>query len=243
MGLVVPAVLPYSKQELDEGLALFARIPSVSRVQIDVVDGNFVSPASWPYSAEAAKGTPSELEVMLQKGEMLPHLDRLEYEIDLMCLDAGTAAGAWLALGATRLIFHAESATDVPRLLASAKKRYGANGFAPLVSFGLALNIASDIALIEPCLDEIEFVQFMGIAQIGKQGQPFDRRVFEKVRAFKSKHPGFPVQVDGGISLDSAKELVALGVDNLVIGSGILRAGNPAATVAAFEELQSLYGV
>jgi ribulose-phosphate 3-epimerase len=243
MGLVVPAVLPSSKQELEEGLELFSRIPSVSRVQVDVVDGKFVSPASWPFSAEATNGTLTELEAMVQKGEMLPNLDHFEYEIDLMCFDAERVAEAWLALGATRLIFHAESTTDLPRLLASARKRYGANGFASLVSFGLALNIAGDLALIEPCLDDIEFVQFMGIAQIGRQGQPFDNRVFEKVRIFKSRHPEIPLQVDGGISFDSAKELVALGVSNIVIGSNILRATDPAAAVAAFEELQSPYGV
>jgi ribulose-phosphate 3-epimerase len=230
MGLVVPAVLPSSKQELNEGLALFARISSISRVQIDVVDGKFVSPASWPYA--------DELQKMIKRGEMLPNLHRFEYEIDLMCLDAEIAAETWLALGATRLVFHAESSTNLPRLLASARRRYG-----HIVSFGIALNIASDLALIEPCLGEIDFVQCMGIAHIGRQGQPFDSRVFGKVRVCKSRHPEIPVQVDGGISFDSARELVALGVSNIIIGSAILRAINPAAVVAAFEELQSPYGI
>ncbi|MDP2651698.1 MAG: hypothetical protein Q8O94_01010, partial [bacterium] len=119
MGLVVPAVLPSSKRELEEKLQLFSRIPSIRRVQIDVVDGHFASPASWPYTA------PAEFRSMVAKGEMLPQLDHLEYEIDLMCLDAEQAAGAWLALGVSRLTFHVEGTTDVPRLLASARRRYG----------------------------------------------------------------------------------------------------------------------
>ncbi len=242
MGLVVPSVIPSSERELKEKLELFSRISSVSRVQIDVVDGRFTSPASWPYTASA------EFRGMAKRGEMLPHLGRLEYEIDLMCLDAEQAVGTWLALGASRLTFHAESATDLPRLLASVRKRYGAGGFTPLISFGLALNISSDLALIEPCLGlpgqgEIEYVQFMCIARIGQQGQPFDQRVFEKVRAFRLRHPKIPIQADGGISLENAKKLVVLGVSNLVIGSGILRASNPAGAVAEFEALQSPYGV
>jgi len=243
MGLVVPAVLPSSKQELEEKLEFFSRIPSATRVQVDVVDGKFVSPASWPYSAKAAQGKPSEFEVMVRSGEMLPHLDHFEYEIDLMCFDPDRVAGAWLALGATRLIFHSESATNLPRLIASARKRYGGGEFSSLISFGLAINIASDLALIEPCLDDIEFVQFMGIAQIGLQGQPFDQRVLEKVRVFHAHHPEIPMQVDGGISLENAKELVTLGVSNLVIGSGTLRSSDPTAAITAFEELQSPYGV
>ena len=237
MGLVVPAILPSSRGDLEEGLALLARIPSVSRVQIDVVDGRFVSPASWPYTATA------ELRDLIQRGEMLPHLDRFEYEIDCMCLNADREAEAWLALGATRIIFHAESTTNLPRFLASARKRYGASRFTQLVSFGLAINVTSDLALIEPCLVEVGFVQCMGIAAIGRQGQFFDDRVFEKVRVFRARHPKFPLQVDGGISFEKAKELVALGVSNLVIGSAIMRASDPASVVEVFEELQSPYCV
>lgn len=232
MGLVVPAVLPSSREDLEEKLALFARIPSVSRVQIDVVDGHFASPASWPYSA------PGELQDWAKRGIALPSPDRITYEIDLMCHDAERAAGAWLSLGAARLTFHAESATDLPRLIASARVRYG-----DLVSFGLAINIASDLALLEPHLGKIEYVQFMGIARIGRQGQPFDRRVFEKVRAFRTLHPEVPVQVDGGVTLESAKRLLVLGVSNVVVGSGILKAKDPATAFARFEALESPFGV
>ena len=117
MSIVVPAVLPSSLKDLEEKLGRFARIPSISRVQIDVVDGRFATPASWPYTA------PKELAAMLARGEMLPELDHVSYEIDLMCHDADQAAGAWLALGATRLTFHTESVLNLPRLLASARRR------------------------------------------------------------------------------------------------------------------------
>lgn len=232
MGLIVPAVLPVSKGDLEEKLSRITRIPSISRVQIDVVDGHFATPASWPYTA------PAELKAMVARAEMLPQLDRFEYEMDLMCLDAEHAAEAWLKLGASRLTFHAESMIDVPRFLASARKRYGS-----LVAFGLALNITSDLALIEPCLDDVEYVQFMGIERIGRQGQPFDRRVVERVRVFHERYPRLGVQVDGGVSLESAPSLVASGVSNLVVGSALLRARDPLAVVVAFEELQSSFGV
>ena len=246
MGLVTPAVLPSSRKDLEEKLALFARMPSVGRIQIDVVDGKFASPASWPsIKSDLILGTPSELEQMVTEGYMLPRLDCIEYEIDLMCLDAERAAALWLALGATRLIFHAESTTDLPRLLASVRGRFGAgDGFVPgLISYGLAMNIASDLALLEPCLSEIQFVQFMGIARIGQQGQAFDPHVIKKVGEFRAKHPEIPVQVDGGVTLASAHELTALGVTNLVVGSGILKASDPSKALAEFEKLRTSYGV
>lgn len=232
MGFIVPAVLPSSEQELEEKIELFSRIPSVSRAQIDVVDGKFASPACWPYVA------PQELNDRVRRGLMLPHLDRIEYEIDLMCFDAERAVKAWLALGATRLTIHAESAISLPRLLASIRDQYGS-----FISFGLALNIASKLSLLEPCLGEIEYVQFMGIARIGQQGQPLDERIFEKVRAFRNRHPELSVQVDGGVTLENAKKLAALGVSNLVVGSGLLRARDPAVAFEEFEAVQSSYGV
>ncbi len=227
MGLIVPAALSASKKDLDQKLALFASLPAVSRVQIDVVDGKFASPKTWPYDA------PAEMRALIERGEMLPALDHISYEIDLMCLDADKAASGWLALGASRLTFHAESAIDLPRLLQSARQCYGED----CVSFGLALNIETDLSLIEPHLSKIAYVQFMGIANIGKQGQIFDPRVFEKVRTFHARHPEIPLQVDGGVSLRNAERLLSLGVSDLVVGSAILRASDPAAAYAAFEML------
>lgn len=232
MSFVVPAVLPSSRKDLEEKLALFAGIPSVTRVQIDIVDGKFALPASWPYHA------PGELRSMVETGEMLPQLDRIEYEIDLMCFDPEHASEAWIDLGAARLTFHAESATDFSLLLASARTRYGS-----IISYGVALNLASDLSLIERNLGQIDYVQFMGIARIGRQGQPFDERVYEKIRIFHARHPEIPIQIDGGVSLENAKKLALLGVSNLVAGSSILRAIDPVAAVAAIEALQTSYGV
>lgn len=233
MSIVVPAVLPPSLADLEEKLGRITLFPSVSRVQIDVVDGRFATPASWPYTA------PQEIRDMIARGEMLPKLDRIEYEMDLMCNDAEVMAGEWLSLGASRLTFHAESTTDLSRLLASARKKYGDD----FITFGLALDIASDLSLIEPYLPQVGYVQFMGIATIGRQGQPFDRRVLGKVRSFRSRHPEIPVQIDGGVSLETAPGLIALGVSNLIVGSAILRAANPSAEVAKFEALATPFGM
>lgn len=237
MGLIVPAVLPSSHKELEEELALLAGIPLVSRIQIDVVDGLFASPASWPYNEPSIKSD-------LMLGKMLPALDRISYEIDLMCLDAERASEAWLALGASRLTFHAESDTNLPKLLASSRKCYGAGGLVSgLVSFGCALNIESDLSLVEQCIGKIEYVQFMGIARIGRQGQPFDKRVLEKIKTFRAQHPEITLQVDGGVSLENAKELLALGVSALIVGSAIVRAKNPSAVIEKFKSLQTSFGV
>ena len=233
MGLIVPAVLPTSHDDLAEKLRRFSTIPGVSHIQIDVVDGRFASPATWPYTA------PGDMPAMIKKGDMLPHLDRIAYEIDLMCLDTERATEDWLALGASRLTLHAESIMGIPKSLGLLKRRFGDVS----AVFGLALNVTSELSLIEPCLDQVEYVQFMGIASIGKQGQLFDRRVLEMIRLFRLRHPDMPVQVDGGVTYEVARELIGLGVTNLVVGSALLRAPDAAAELRRFEELQTPFGV
>lgn len=232
MTFVTPAVLPSSRDDLKEKLSLFASLPLVERIQIDVVDGVFARPASWPYK------TPGDLEAMVEHGEMLPRPDRFSYEIDLMCLNAERAAGKWLSLGANRLTFHAEGVTDIGRLFASVRSRYGGPS---VVALGIALDVASNLNMIETILHEVAYVQFMGISRIGRQGQPFDERVYEKVRIFRARHPHIPLQIDGGITHAVAKKCLALGVDHFVVGSGIVRASDPVKAITAFENLKTSY--
>lgn len=231
MSLVVPAVLPSSRKDLEEKI-LFLSTAGIKRIQIDVVDGKFATPASWPYNAGGWSPEAGGWK------EMLPHLERIAYEIDFMCFDAESSAEEWLTLGATRLTFHAETDTNSKRLLVSARRRFG-----HIVSFGLALNIDTDVTLVEKCLSEIEYVQFMGIAKIGRQGQMFDERVLGKIRTFHNRHPDMPIQVDGGVSLENAKKLLNAGATSLIVGSRIVNAKDPAKAVAEFEALQSPHGV
>ena len=238
MSLVIPAVLPTSKTDLLEKLERFSTFPHIERVQIDVVDGKFASPASWPYN------TKSDVGAIGRHMELLPHLGRIAYEVDLMCFDSLAAVRAWIAIGATRFTFHAETTTDVKKLLETVRQECGgAELSSGLVSFGVALNLSSDLARIEPVLDTVAYVQFMGIAHIGRQGEPFDDRVYEQVRVFRSRYPAIPFQVDGGITLERAKKLVVLGATNLVVGSGLLKVSDPLSTLEAFEALRSPYGV
>lgn len=232
MNLIVPAILPSSREDLKEKLALLERIPSVSRIQIDVVDRHFATPSSWPYSS------PEELQILVEQNYTLPALDRISYEIDLMCLDVEQAASTWLAVGATRLTFHVENIIDFSTLIKTLQGRYGNS-----ISYGCAISITSDLSLLESFLGDIHYVQFMGIASIGKQGEAFDPRVLEKIRTFHMYHPEVPMQVDGGVSIQSAKALLELGVSDLIVGSGILRASDPSAAFAAFQEIQAPFKV
>ncbi|HEX2792553.1 MAG TPA: hypothetical protein VHO23_02465 [Candidatus Paceibacterota bacterium] len=235
MGIIVPALLPKSRVDLENKLARLSGL--VTGVQIDIVDGRFAAPATWPYAPGSHSDVPHE--------DTLPHLGEFRFELDLMVENAGAVAGSWIDQGVTRLTIHAESAHDLPKLLKDLERTYGYDkGFAPgLLSIGLSLGIATDLALIEPYLGMADYVQFMGIASIGKQGEPFDPRVLQRVKAFRKRHPDMPMQVDGGVSLHTAPALLDAGVSRLIVGSALWKGNDPKAEIEKFNELAQEYGI
>lgn len=238
MGIIVPAIIPTSREDLETKLKTLQGV--CEEVQIDIVDGAYASPASWPYNGDHAE--PSR---MLAEGLMFPGADAFRLEVDLMSEDTESMSGTWIGLGAVRLTVHAESTRYLGRFLENTKTLYGHDaGFAPdLLSIGLAIGADTDLALIEKYLDRVEYVQFMGIRKIGRQGEPFDPRVIARIKSFRKKYPKVPVQVDGGITLSNAPDLLTAGVARLVVGSAIWKQEDPVAAYRALDQLTQEHGL
>lgn len=234
MATIVPAILPTSRYDLEEKLLRLRDI--TEDVQIDIVDGKFAAPASWPYS----EGTDE-----FAKNGTLPAVDDFRCEMDLMVENPEAVTGTWIAAGAVRILAHLESTTYLPRLITDLKEKYGLEkGLAPnLLSFGVALNLDTNPELIEPYLSDIDYVQFMGIRRIGVQGQPFAPEVLHKIAIFRGKHPDIPVQVDGGVTLESAAGLLSAGVSRLIVGSALWRAPDLQEAYDSFVALTETHGL
>jgi ribulose-phosphate 3-epimerase len=239
MGIIVPAIIPASRQDLEEKLARLSGL--CEEVQIDIVDGVYASPASWPYTGASE----DEFARMRASGDMLPYAGSFRFEIDLMSRDAESAAGSWIDLGASRLTVHAEGMRYLARFLEDTRARYGnEKDFASgLLSLGLALGTETDLSLIEPFLERVDYVQFMGIRTIGHQGEPFSPSVIPRIAAFKKQHPGIEVTVDGGVTRENAPKLLAAGVSRLIVGSAIWKAPDPVAAYRALDALTQVHGI
>jgi transketolase len=222
---IIPAILPSSRRELEEVLRRLSRLPHIAFVQIDVVDGAFASPASWPYAQ--GQDVP----------DTIPALEGHCFDADLMVEDPERAVEAWLTLGAARVTLHLESLKDPARTLALIKGRYGHDREAGPCPFelGLAVNVATDLALLEPHLPRVDYVQLMGIDTIGRQGEPFDPVVLERVQKLREAHPRLVIQVDGGVTPETAPRLLAAGASRLVVGHAITGAPDPGEALARFE--------
>ncbi|MBU1292518.1 hypothetical protein KJ819_00435 [Patescibacteria group bacterium] len=236
MAIIIPAIIPTSKEHLEESLLKLKGL--CSEVQVDVVDGTFASPLSWPYGTK-------DLTAMHDEGEMLPGCGEFSFEIDLMSADPETDTGPWITVGATRVTVHAESTPYLNRFFKNIRGEYGHDKdfVSDLLSIGLAVGIETDTALLEPYLEDVEYVQFMGIRSIGKQGQGFDSRVLPKIRAFKKKYPNIPIQVDGGVSLTTAPGLLEAGASRLVVGSALWNSADLKEELEKFISLTERHGI
>jgi ribulose-phosphate 3-epimerase len=235
MAALIPAILPGTRAELD---AKLLHLHGVTRdVQIDIVDGQFASPATWPYRVDGS-GTKPEVGPLAEVGSF-------KYEVDLMVRNPERIIGSWIEAGASRITVHAQSTSRLGDVIKEFEVTYGHDkGFMPnLLSLGLAVSIETDTALIEPYLDHCDYVQFMGIASIGKQGQKFDPRVLPKISAFHRAYPDMLIQVDGGVSVETAPKLLEAGASSLVIGSTLWGAPDVATRFAELRELTQQYGL
>ena len=76
----------------------------------------------------------------------------------------------------------------------------------------------------------------------GFGGQKFIANTTQKVRDLKAmitrKNSAAIIQVDGGVNLETGKELVEAGADALVAGNFVFKSANPIETIAQLKALQ-----
>ncbi|MBU0722621.1 hypothetical protein KKH46_00160 [Patescibacteria group bacterium] len=208
---IIPAIIPDSFEDMQSKVSLVKNF--TKWVQIDVIDGVFVLPPSWPYKLEDIILFNKKVE---QK-QQLPFLDEVNYEIDLMVDKPEEEIKKWLVLGVRRFIVHIESIDNIDVLeqliLQYSKKTVS--------EIGIALGLETPIEIIEPIINEIDCVQLMGIAHIGCQGEKFDERVIYKIKDLQKMSKNIIISIDGGVNLETASRLIEAGAIRLVSGSAI----------------------
>jgi len=232
---IIPAIMPVSFNDLKEKLGAVSGL--VSTVQIDVMDGVFVPPKSWPYT----KGGPQEFAQVASEKESLPYWKTLNFEADLMVGAPESAVFDWIHAGAKRIIVHIESTDDFGGIIELLKKKFksGEELDVSVAELGIALNTTTPNERIHQFIDSVDFVQCMGIARIGYQGEPFDRRVLPKISALRGMRPEIIISVDGGVDLETAPKLIEVGVNRLAVGSAIFESENIKETIQKFKGLPS----
>jgi ribulose-phosphate 3-epimerase len=201
----------------------------VDAIQIDVMDGKFVPSKSWPYnSMDNPEGDNWQAwQNILNQDEGLPHWDKIDYEVHMMVEDQISCAKDWISAGVMRVIGHVEA---LEKGDAETVEKNRADFLALKSEFDveLGLSILPDTpnSALDPYLDHLDSVQFMGIHKVGFQGQEFEPAILDKITQLREARPDLPISVDGGVSFKTAQDLVDAGATILASGSVIFGAEN-----------------
>ena len=232
MAEIIPAILEKSFDEIEEKIALIHRI--APEVQIDICDGGFVPSKTWPL----IKPPEERFEAIVAQEEGMPFWEDCDFEFDLMVKDPIHHVADFIALGANRIVVHDKSASDeeIEKIL----HEYNApeSAFSEFdIAVGVAIHHDTSDERMKKLAGIAAYVQFMGIKNVGFQGQGFDEDVLARIKLLRKEFPELIISVDGGVNEENISALVEAGADRLIVGSAIWESETPADTL---EHLQKL---
>jgi ribulose-phosphate 3-epimerase len=141
------------------------------------------------------------------------------FDVHLMIAPADPYLADFAAAGADIITVHAEAGPHLDRSL-QAIRALGKKA-------GVSLNPSTPENVLEYCLDRIDLILLMSVNP-GFGGQSFIPSAIEKIRRVKTLVGSRPIdiEIDGGVTPETAPEIVKAGANVLVAGSAVFKGGS-----------------
>jgi ribulose-phosphate 3-epimerase len=200
---MAPSILAADFAHLARDIAAAER-GGADLIHVDVMDGHFVP--------NITIGPPVV--------RSLKRVATVPLDVHLMIMEPDRYIDAFAEAGAAMMSVHAEILPHLHRTIGAIKK-LGAKA-------GVVLNPSTPVAAIEYVAGDVDYVLVMTVNP-GFGGQTFIPRSVEKIRAVRrlldSQGNTAPIEVDGGIDLDTVARVVGAGADILVAGQAVFSGG------------------
>ena len=213
--LVAPSMLSADFGNLAKDIEMINR-SEADWIHADIMDGVFVPNISFGFPVL----------------KYVKRLARKPLDVHLMIVNPEKFIPEVKAVGADIMNVHYEACTHLHRVVQQIREA----GMKPAVT----INPATPVCLLKDILPEVYMVLVMSVNP-GFGGQKFIEHSVEKVRELRKliqlMHSDALIEVDGGVNLDTGRQLTDAGADVLVAGNAVFSASEPEAFI---HELKSL---
>lgn len=185
-------------------------------IHIDVMDGVFVPNISFGFPIL----------------DFVKKAARKPLDVHLMIVEPQKFISEVAATGAYMMNVHYEACTHLHRVVQEIKKAG--------MKAAVTLNPHTPVLLLEDILADLDMVLLMTVNP-GFGGQKFIVHSIEKVAVLKEmilkKNLSTLIEVDGGVNLETGKQLIEVGADVLVAGNFVFSSKNPKDTIHQLKNL------
>jgi len=213
--LIAPSILAADFGKIYEEVEMLNN-SEADWVHVDVMDGAFVPNISFGFPVIKA----------------IKKVSKIPLDVHLMIEKPERYLKEFKDAGADVLTVHAEACTHLHRTIQQIKELG--------MKAGVALNPHTHISTIEDVIEDLDLVCLMSVNP-GFGGQKFIYQTLPKVRKLKemivSRNTKTLIEIDGGVGLQNAEELLKAGADVLVAGSAVFKADDPVSTISKLKDI------
>ncbi len=213
--LIAPSLLSANFMNLQQDVEMINN-SEADWLHLDIMDGVFVPNISFGFPVLAG----------------LKNACTKKLDVHLMIVEPQKFIHEVASIGAYMMNVHYEACTHLHRTIGAIKEAG--------MKAGVTLNPHTPVSLLEDIIQDLDMVLLMSVNP-GYGGQKFITHTLEKTKALKEminrKGLDTLIEIDGGVNLQTGKQLIDAGADVLVAGSFVFKAQDPIQTI---HELKSL---